>query len=164
MKKSLLIILFLFSAVMACSKKAENPELKYTIDQFTNLAHETSPSKEKGEGALKFSDYAPGANHVESQALTYKRLTFFAISFDTPELAQAEALRLNQYCARNWLFDRVEGEPLLEDYVIETFKGINPKRKIQRVPKKHVDEHEKHGEVQGEGHEANHEAAPAAHH
>jgi hypothetical protein len=150
--KKILITLFLILALVACSKKDEKIELKYSVVDIDNLAHETSHSNEKGEGALKLSDYAPGVNHLESKALMYKRLTFFAVSFDTVEQARSEALRLNQYYARNWLFDRVEGEPILEDYVIETFKGINPKRQIQRVPKKHE-------ESSGEAHEAPHEAA-----
>lgn len=155
--KKLLIILFLFSALIACSHKEANPELKYTVDQIANLAHETTPSKERGEGSLKLSDYAPGVNSLESTALTYKRLTFFAVSFENAEQARAEALRLNQYWARNWLFDRVEGEPILEDYVITTFKAINPKKHIQRVPKKQEAAHETTPE-------ASPEATPEAHH
>ncbi|MDD4973293.1 MAG: hypothetical protein PHY93_03035 [Bacteriovorax sp.] len=151
--KKVLIILFVILALVACSKKDEKIELKYSVVEIDNLAHETSHSNEKGESGLKFSDYAPGVNSLESKALMYKRLTFFAVSFDTVEQARSEALRLNQYYARNWLFDRVEGEPILEDYVIETFKGINPKRQLQRIPKKHE-----------ESTSESHEAAPAAVH
>ncbi|MDO9181739.1 MAG: hypothetical protein Q7U04_04995 [Bacteriovorax sp.] len=144
--------LILISTLFACSKKAEKVELKYSVEEIANLAHEASPSNEKGEDGLQFSDYAPGVNRLESKALMIKHLTFFAVSFQTTEEARSEAIRLNQYWARNWLFDRVEGEPILEDYVIETFKAINPKRKIQRIPKKHEATHE-----------AVHEAAPAHH-
>lgn len=135
MIKSLLVILFLVSLLVSCSKKASNVDLKYTAEEMTSLLHEASLNSEKGESALNFSDYAPGANHVESKSLKYQRLAFFAISFETSEQARVEALRLNQYYARNWLFDRVEGEPVLEDYVIKTFKAINPNKQIQRVPK-----------------------------
>ena len=109
--------------------------------------HETSPSHAKDDEAIKFSDYGPGAIRIESKALVYKNLIFYAIAFKNTEEANNEALRLNQYYARNWLFDRVEGEPLLEDYLIERLKASNPKRQIQRVPKKPTAEH-------GEGHEA----------
>jgi hypothetical protein len=142
LKTKIVLILFVFS-FLSCSKKEKTLEPKYTAEEFLALAHETSASNEKGEDGLKFSDYAPGVNRLESKALMYKRLSFFALEFDTPEEARSEALRLNQYYARNWLFDRVEGEPVLEDYVIETFKAINPKRHIQRVPKK-ADEPETH--------------------
>jgi hypothetical protein len=160
MKNYLLVILF--SVLVACSKKAENVELKYTLEEIDNLAHETSHSNEKNGGGLKLSDYAPGVNQLESKALMYKRLTFFAVSFESTEQARSEALRLNQYYARNWLFDRVEGEPLLEDYVINSFKAVNPKRHIQRTPKIHE---EGHGES-SEAHKSNEspETAPAAAH
>jgi hypothetical protein len=151
--RKLIFILFLFSGFVACSKKVEKVELKYTSEEFTKLSAETSPMGSKGEGDIKFSEYAQGANHLESKGLIYKRLSFFAISFETVEQARLEALRLNQYFARNWLFDRVQGEPVLEDYVIENFKAINPNKLIQRVPKKAVEGH----------HEGHHEGAPAHH-
>lgn len=143
--------------MISCSKKKEVVELKYSLVEFDQLAHAATPSKEKGEDSLQLSDYAPGVNRLESKALVIERLTFYAISFEKVEQARAEALRLNQYYARNWLFDRVEGEPILEDYVITTFHAINPKRKIQRVPKTHAPAH---GTGHGEG--AGH-AAPAGH-
>ncbi|MBC7539787.1 MAG: hypothetical protein H7281_13280 [Bacteriovorax sp.] len=153
MKNYLLIILILFPVLVACSKKAEKVELKYSVEEIDNLAHETGHSNEKNGGGLNLSDYSPGVNRLESKALMFKRLTFFAVSFETVEQARTEALRLNQYYARNWLFDRVEGEPILEDYLMEKFKAINPKRHIQRVPKKHE-----------EGHGKSHESAPSEHH
>ena len=158
--QKLLIILFLILAVLACSKKVEKVELKYTAEEIANLAHETSSNPDKVDGEIKFSDYSPGVNHIDSKSLVYKRLAFFAVSFDTVEQARLEAIRLNQYYARNWLFDRVKGEPLLEDYVIETFKGIDPKRQIQRVPKKPEVSHE---EVDGEVHAEPHVESPAQH-
>lgn len=137
-----LVLIALCFIQLACSKKVEKVELRYTPEEFMTLAHETSLSTEKGEGEIKFSDYSPGVNRLDSRALVYKRLSFFAIEFETVDQARSEALRLNQYYSRNWLFDRVEGEPVLEDYVIETFKATNPKRQIQRVPKKHEEKPE----------------------
>lgn len=123
------------------------------------LAHEASLSTDKTD-TIKFSDYSPGVSPVESKALKYQRLIFFAIAFNSVEEARNEAKRLNQYYSRNWLFDRVEGEPVLEDYLITTFKAVNPNRKIQRIPKVPV-HGEEHGEEHGEGHG---ESAPPAHH
>ena len=91
----------------------------------------------------------------------FERLAFFAVEFETEDQARAEALRLNQYYARNWLLDRVEGEPVLEDYVIETFHAINPKKRIQRVPKKHAVEGE---QKEGEHGEHKEEHKEEAHH
>lgn len=158
MMKVVLLVLLVFS--ISCSKKKEIVEPTYNAEEFMALAHETGPSNEKGEDAMKLSDYSPGVNRIDSRALKYKRLTFYAIEFETVDQARKEALRLNQYFARNWLLDRVEGEPVLEDYVIETFKAANPRRHVQRVPKKeehpsalHGANHgENHGEAHGETH------------
>lgn len=140
-KKHLFLIFFILLTFFSCSKKEKVVELKYTVTDIDNIAHETSPSNEKGEGAMNIADYSPGVNALESKALMYKHLSFFAVSFETTELARNEALRLNQYYSRNWLFDRVEGEPVLEDYVILKFNAQNPKRQKQRTPKKENSEH-----------------------
>ena len=146
--KKILVCLFVLSNFSGCSKKSEKVQLKYTTEEFMKLAEETTPSKEK-EDSIQFTDYADGVNRVDSKALIYNRLSFYAIEFATEDQARAEALRLNQYYSRNWLLDRVDGEPVLEDYVIKTFKATNPKRRIQRVPKIH--EPKKEGEEESGG-------------
>lgn len=158
MKQPLLIfLLVLTSLTLSCSKKVKVEEVKYTLEEFDKLAEAASPIKDKAQDGFNLADYAPGVNRLESKALVFNRLTFFAVEFETETQARSEALRLNQYYARNWLFDRVEGEPVLEDYVIETFKAINPKRNVQRVPKKHAPEHgAEHGETHGEHKEEHH--------
>lgn len=145
-----LFILTILASLLcfACSKKRSEAELKYSIEEFTLLVHAASFKHEKEEMGLSFSDYNLGVNRLESRTLVYQRLIFFAISFENTNQAKAEALRLNQYYARNWLFDRVEGEPILEDYVIETFHATNPLRKIQRIPKGQSNAHgNTHGEA-----------------
>jgi hypothetical protein len=111
-----------------------------------------------GENAIPFSEYSHGVNKIISKTYIYNRLRFYAIGFNSVEEAKKEAIRLNQYYSHNFVFDQVEGEPLLEDLVIETFHAKNPKRNIQRVPKKT----ESHGEGQSEGHGEAH-GAPAHH-
>lgn len=152
MKWSLVLLLLMG---VACSKKQEHSGLKYSAEEFLALSHEASITSEKGEDGIKFSDYAPGVNKIDSKTLRFNRLVFFAIAFETENEARSEAKRLNQYYARNWLFDRVEGEPVLEDYVITAFKAQNPNRSVQRKPKK-TEEH-------GEGHGNAHGEAPAHH-
>lgn len=147
-----LLLAMLFTSV-ACSKKKEIVEPRFTVEELTALAHNATVSSEKGEEAIQFSDYAPGVNKAESKSFRFERLVFYAIKFETTEEARSEAQRLNQYYARNWLFDRVEGEPLLEDFVITTFQAKNPNRQIQRKPKvSHPEQSGHHGD-----------AAPAAH-
>ena len=139
------INLFLFS----CSKNNKVTELTYTLEEFNRLAEACTSSHNKDDAVLIFSDYKLGVNQIESKRLVFKDLIFFAVSFENESQAKEEAIRLNQYYARNWLFDRVEREPVLEDYVIETFKAKNPNRKIQRIPKHPVEVHE-HEATSGE--------------
>lgn len=153
MRLQIFLVAALLVTCSACSKKKEVVEPRYTVEELTALAHGATATSEKGEEAIQFSDYAPGVNKVESKSFRYERLVFYAIKFETTEEARSEAVRLNQYYARNWLFDRVEGEPILEDYVITTFQAANPNRQIQRKPKA------AHSEKSGH----HSEAAPAHH-
>jgi hypothetical protein len=154
----LILLCSLLGSLLASCSKRHVDGLKYSLEEFDKLSTAATLSREKGEGELHFPDYGPGVNRLESKALVFERLAFFAVSFENSEQAKSEAVRLNQYYARNWLFDRVEGEPVLEDYVIETFKATNPNRMIQRVPKAHGEPHGK-----SEHHGAPAEAAGAHH-
>lgn len=49
-----------------------------------------------------------------------------AIEFDTEANARAAALAYNQYYARNWFFDDVNGEPVLESFVKEVYDAKIP--------------------------------------
>lgn len=134
MVKVLILALSLF-IISGCSKKEVAPELKYTQEEFDLIMNSTSATPDKNAAnAINFSDYSAGVDRVNSKALVYERLSFAAVAFETEKQAKAEALRLNQYYSRNWLFDKVEGEPILEDLVISRFHAANPKRRTQRKP------------------------------
>lgn len=153
--KSILILVFSLTIFSGCSKKVVAPELKYTQEQFDLILNSTSAVLDKdAANAINFSDYSSGADKVNSKALVYERLSFAAIAFGTLEEAKLEASRLNQYYSRNWLFDKVEGEPLLEDLIILKFKGTNPLRRTQRTPV---------NIPKGAHHEVSGGEAPAAH-
>lgn len=130
-----LILVMSLMIISGCSKKEVAPELKYTVEEFDAIISTTSATPDKtASNAINFSDYSPGVNRVSSKPMIYQRLSFAVIAFETEQQAKGEALRLNQYYSRNWLFDKVEGEPLLEDLVIARFHAVNPKRRTQRTP------------------------------
>lgn len=133
-----LVLIVLLSALMlnSCTKNNKEHGLKYTSGEFAHLASSATTVNSTGENAIPFYDYSPGVNKANSKTLIYERLKFYAVEFETEAQAKNEASRLNQYYARNYLLDRVEGEPILEDYVIASFKAMNPNRAIQRSPKK----------------------------
>lgn len=135
MKSKLALLLIGSLLVFGCSKKKVEPDLKYTLEEFNLILDTTGAAGDKNAAsAIKFEDYSPGVNRVNSRPMVYERLSFAAIEFETEKQARSEALRLNQYYSRNWLFDKVEGEPILEDLVIVKFHAINPKRHTQRKP------------------------------
>lgn len=144
MRKALILIILCSVSFFSCTKKHNDGGEKYAVEEFDKLAHSSVIAKQYGDDAIAFKEYSLGFNEVESRTLIYQRLRFFAVKFETEKMAHDEAVRLNQYYSRNMLFDRVEGEPILEDYVITTFQAKNPNRAIQRVPKKsetHETEH-----------------------
>ena len=130
---SFFLLIFVFG--VGCSKKHSAPVAFYKLEEFTHIMDSTGALLDKEVGrAINFADYSPGVNRLNSKALVFKRLSFYAIEFETETQAKNEALRLNQYYSRNWLFDKVDGEPILEDLVILKFKAQNPKRHTQRKP------------------------------
>lgn len=134
MVKVLILTLSLL-ITLGCSKKEVGPVVLYTQEEFDGIMNTTSATPDKNSAnAINYSDYSPGVDRVNSKALVYERLSFAAIAFENEKQAKGEALRLNQYYSRNWLFDKVEGEPLLEDLVISRFHAVNPKRRTQRKP------------------------------
>lgn len=128
---SLSLCMFL---IFSCSKKHEEAGLIYTEEEFSKLLSESGAIIDKSAPAINFSDYVPGVNKLSAKQLSYQQLQFYALEFESESQAKAEALRLNQYHSRNWLFDRVEGEPILEDLVLLKFHAFNPKRVMQRKP------------------------------
>ena len=150
--KLILLVVFLFS-VFACSKKHEEKNMKYTLEELNLLLTNSGAIADKKVTNINFSDYGLGVGRVNSKAMEYQRLGFYVIEFENQEQAKSEAVRLNQYYARNWLFDRTEGEPILEDYVISVFGAMNPNKRVQKKPKALAPVH----------HDGGHEAAPAGH-
>lgn len=147
MLERILICTMLFSSIfVGCSKKKIEGEPIYTEEEFNHLTADLSQLNPVGENAIPFAEYSPKVNRLISKAYKYERLRFYAIGFDTVIDARNEAIRLNQYYSKNYMFDQVEGEPILEDMVITQFKAINPNKKVQRVPKKHESGHEEKSE------------------
>jgi hypothetical protein len=138
MIKSFFILISCSILFFSCSRKNDEHGKKFTFEELMARsvdAVELPKKVEDGGIPIDFTQYAATANQIESRGFRYRKLLFWAISFATEEDARKEALRLNQYYSRNWLFDQVEGEPILEDYVITMYAAINPSRKIQRIAK-----------------------------
>lgn len=161
MVQKLLTLVFTILFLISCSKKKIEAEPIYTPEEFQLLTEHLTAVNPTGENAIPFHEYSAKVNKLISKVYIHERLRFYAIGFDTVEDARNEAKRLNQYYSHNYMFDQVEGEPVLEDYVITQFKALNPNRTIQRVPKKHESSH---GAEHGQSHGGGHGEAPKAVH
>ncbi len=53
---------------------------------------------------------------------------FIIVQFETEKQAKQSAYKINQYYARNWVFDDVMNEPVLEQFVQKAFDAKNPRQ------------------------------------
>ena len=77
----------------------------------------------------------PGINDVPVSCVPYgtgcqlgirvqhKFLSFLMINYAEPEQAQRAAAHLGQYYYKNWLFDQVAGEKILEEFVQAAYQA-----------------------------------------
>lgn len=154
-KKFFVLIIMTFFLFLGCSKKHNEHELSYTTEEFLAILDKTGATPDKDNSrAINFSEFSLGVNRINSRPLVYQRLFFSVLEFETVEQAKNEALRLNQYYSRNWLFDKVDGEPILEDMIILQFNAKNPNKRIQRMPLKPKSDshHDSQGEAKASSH------------
>ncbi|MFP5457261.1 MAG: hypothetical protein ACLGG7_00885 [Bacteriovoracia bacterium] len=124
-KLCLLLVFF------ACSKK----EVLYSKEQMFGLAPHEGTDRVEIVLARSINDAVPCSNYGEgclsAHTLKTRGLGFIAVEFNSSAAAEASARRIYGYTYHNWLFDDVDGEPLLEDWVVTYFqaKSFNPKKK-----------------------------------
>lgn len=122
--------LCLLLVFVACTKK----EVLYTKEQMFGLAPNEGTDKVEIVLARSINDAVPCSNYGEgclsAHTLKTRGLGFIAVEFDGRATAEAAARRIHGYTFHNWLFDDVDGEPLLEDWVVTHFqaKSFNPKK------------------------------------
>lgn len=120
MKLQLFFILFLFS----CTK-----ELKYTKEEMLAMAQKADASatfvlpKNMSEG-IHCSDYPEGC--VSGYTVKVQNLDFIAVEFMHEEQALYAAKKVRGYYLRNWLFDDVTGEPVLERFMTTSLEAKKP--------------------------------------
>ncbi len=113
------------------------PRLK--VDELLKTLAVVKEMKKGDDGYIHFRAeyYGPGQIKDSYKVLSYQSLAFIAVEFENSEIAKNEAVRLNQYYHRNWLFDEVRDEPILKDLVVYQLKAINPNDKSPWVPRHH---------------------------
>ncbi len=68
-------------------------------------------------------NYGPGCINGTGKRIAIKGIEFLIIRFQSPEKARTEARRINQWYVRDWILDDIKNEPVLEKFMIRTFKG-----------------------------------------
>lgn len=81
------------------------------------------PSNEKE--VIRCSSFKPQCK-IAFQAIV-KGLKMICLFYDTTAEAELAAKHVRGYYSRNWAFDDVAGEPILERFVTKHLHGIKPK-------------------------------------
>lgn len=123
MSKYKRVLILLCLIMNACS---ENNNLKYSNSKLWSMAHTFDPNiklvpiTDPNKRVLCIN-YGRGCKRGSGKKLLIKTVELIVVEFASTKEAREEAVRLNQYYARNWLFDDVRGEPVLESFVRAVF-------------------------------------------
>ncbi|WP_044557516.1 hypothetical protein [Halobacteriovorax marinus] len=122
-----LIFPILFLTLLSCSK-----EERYSASQMWKMAQAKEPNielviiKDPARRILCENYHVDGCIKGSGKRIKVRLVELIAIEFESEKQARQAAKTYNQYYARNWFFDDVSGEPVLEDFVKDVFKASNP--------------------------------------
>ena len=118
------LFFFLVFFLLGCTK-----ELKYTKEQLYSKALKADSStsfilpKNLSDG-VHCTEYTEGC--VAGHNVQVRKLDFIAVEFMNEAQAKHAAKKVRGYYSRNWLFDDVAGEPILERFVTEHLEAKKP--------------------------------------
>ncbi len=112
--------LLLLCFILSCSSdKAPT----YSRQQIFKMARKGDPDlslvapKSISEAVIECRDYTPACRY--GYKVIIKKITMIALFYEAPENALKAAKRIRGYTSRNWVFDDVRGEPILERFVVK---------------------------------------------
>ncbi|EPZ50838.1 hypothetical protein M902_3258 [Bacteriovorax sp. BAL6_X] len=133
MFKRISILLFLssFFIMPSCSQKdiytpLEMFDMAY---KFDNTIEEVRIGLKEEERQLDCKDYPEGCIIGSPKRFKVRLVEMIVVQYMTSHEACLAAFKLNQYYARNWLFDDVASEPVLVDFVKQVYDAKNPQSK-----------------------------------
>lgn len=125
MKQSLLVFIMLF---FVCSCFCEK-DGRHTKTQMIRVAQDFDPAV-KFKLGKSITDVIPcidyGSSCISVHRMLVRKVTMVAVEFKTENDARLVAKRLNQYYWKNWVFDDVMGEPVLEDFIVKAYNVKKP--------------------------------------
>lgn len=104
-------------------------ELKYSKEELLSKAQAGESSvqyilpKSINEG-ISCSNYSEGC--LSGHTVKVKNLEMIAVEFQNEEQAKYGAKKIRGFYSRNWVFDDVAGEPLLEEFVLRVLDAKKP--------------------------------------
>ncbi len=129
--KDFLVFIALFLTTLSftsCSKE----EIYTPIDMYM-MATRFDPKVEEvrivdPSRSLSCDHYFEGCIKNSPKRFKIRLVEMVVVQFHNSGYACKAALKLNQYYTRNWLFDDVTDEPVLEDFVKKVWDAKNPKK------------------------------------
>jgi len=117
-----IVSIFLISSLLillSCSG-----DERYAKSELVEMAVKEDPKAtlivpDKIDEGIKCEDYGPGC--IGGFMARVRMVRIVLVEFESEEQAMKDAQRLGQYYARNWLFDNVTGEPVLESFVKKVY-------------------------------------------
>lgn len=114
-----LILVFSLLSLLSCSEKSSWSEADlYQMAIKIEPKIEIILPKDISSG-VRCSDYTAGC--IRGKRAKLRRVLLTVVEFENEELAKKAAFHIGQYQAKNWVFDDVTGEPVLEDFVQKAF-------------------------------------------
>ncbi len=95
--------------------------------KFDNTIEEVRIGVNEKDRHIECSDYPKGCIEGSPKRFKIRLVEMIVVQYLTTQEACLAAAKLNQWHARNWLFDDVTNEPVLVDFVKQVYKAKNPK-------------------------------------
>ena len=115
--------LFILFLIACSSDKAPT----YTRQELFSMAKKGAPDltlvapKSIDEHVVDCTSYTPACRY--GHKVNLKNITMIALFYDKTKDAEQAAKRIKGYTSRNWVFDDVTGEPILERFVVKYLKA-----------------------------------------
>jgi hypothetical protein len=123
------LFIFAFFISLSILSASCTKEVKYSKEELLKKAQAADSSvqlilpRSINEG-ISCSVYTEGC--VSGHTVKVKNLELIAVEFMTEEQAKYAAKKVRGYYSRNWLFDDVTGEPILEEFVSRVLDAKKP--------------------------------------
>jgi hypothetical protein len=122
---------FIFPSFLALSILSASctKEVKYSKEELLSKAQAADSSvsivlpRSINEG-ISCSNYSEGC--MSGHTVKVKNLDLIAVEFGTEAEAKYAAKKIRGYYTRNWVFDDVSGEPILEEFVSRVLDAKKP--------------------------------------